>query len=265
MSFLNSLENEETKNSPTSSSFKFRPLPPTFGTTLGNFLRQILLNSLSGVGIWGVEIFGKKRDEKKVLVDFSLETAFDARWEGIDVPVPRFLIAKLKEIVFIEKKVKKGIFILELDIENNTKKERVIKAGDLEKTKEFGVEIKNPELVLATLSPGGKLVLRLHCQRNFGYHSVEQQKKSENVQEYLSQTENQTRNIIFLDTDYSPLRVGQVSFEAKSVVVDLDQKEENLILTINTNGAVEPRKALLEALEIAENSLEKVNNSIVKS
>jgi DNA-directed RNA polymerase alpha subunit len=48
-------------------------------------------------------------------------------------------------------------------VENNTKKERIITADDFSKIRE--VEIKNPDLELTTLSPGGKLSLKLYCQK----------------------------------------------------------------------------------------------------
>lgn len=38
--------------------FEFRPLEPTYGTTIGNALRRVLLNSLEGYAISWVKIEG---------------------------------------------------------------------------------------------------------------------------------------------------------------------------------------------------------------
>ena len=58
-------------------------------------------------------------------------------------------------------------------------------------------------------------------------------------------------NVIILDTDYSPVKL--VNSQVEEVVTSSTKKEEKLILTIDTNGAIEPKKAFQEALEISQN------------
>ena len=40
------------------AQFEFRPLEPGYGVTIGNALRRVLLNSLEGYAIIGVQISG---------------------------------------------------------------------------------------------------------------------------------------------------------------------------------------------------------------
>jgi DNA-directed RNA polymerase subunit alpha len=85
------------------------------------------------------------------------------------------LIANLKKIVLEEKKLKGGIFCLEIKIENKTKEEKMVAASDFLKIKE--AQIKNPELYLATVSPGGILEIKFYCRKDWGYHQAKDQQK----------------------------------------------------------------------------------------
>ena len=68
---------------------------------------------------------------------------------------------------------------------------------------------------------------------------------------------NKEDNIIILDTNYSPVRL--VNSQVDKVIVDLTKEEEKLTLTIDTNGAIEPRQALQEALEISQSSFSHIS------
>ena len=252
MSLLSSLEIEEivSKNKPSSSAFIFRHLPLTTGITLGNFFRRILLNHISGIAIVGAEIADKNG---------PLKTKVDASWEGIDKPIPWYLIVKLKEVVFVEKEAREGIFRVEMVVENNTKKERIITAGDFSEVRE--VEIKNPELELTTLSSGGKLNLKLYCQKSWGYQEKKEKKDREEMKKAIKEYfPNEEDNIIAFDTNYSPVKL--VNSQVDKVIVDLTKEEEKLTLTIDTNGAIEPRQALQEALEISQQSFRHISQLI---
>lgn len=242
MSLLNNLEIEEiiTKNKPHSSSFVFRHLPSGMGVTIGNYLRRILLQYISGIAPLGATIIdnnGPAKSELSTLV-------------GVVETTP-YLIINLKKIIVEEKKKKEGIFCLELNIKNKEKKEKIITAGDFQPDKD--IEIKNPELYLATLAPEASLEIKLYFQKNWDYHEVEEQKKS-----YFSDEED----VIAFDTDYSPIKGGQVNFQVNSVVISPTKKEEELTLAINTDGAIKPKKALQEALEVSQNSFNEIANLI---
>jgi len=70
-----------------------------------------------------------------------------------------------------------------------------------------------------------------------------------------------------LDTNYSPVKIGdyegdQVNFEVNTVVVNLNQEEEELKFTVVTNGAIKPKNALLEILQLSQNLCGKIADSI---
>ena len=161
MSLLNNLEIEEivVKNKPHTSSFVFHHLPSGMGITLGNYLRHFLLKYNGGIAPLGAKISDR---DGPVESEFSTLTGVKE--------VTSYLIINLKKIIVEEKKIKEGIFCLELSVENKEKKEKVITAGDFQKDKD--IEIKNPDLYLATLaaSTGEKenprLEIKLYFQKS---------------------------------------------------------------------------------------------------
>lgn len=230
MSLLNNLEITETvlKNKPYTSSFLFRHLPAGMGIVIGNYLRQFLLKYTSGIAPFGAEISDKNGT-------VEVEESFLV---GVEEVTP-YLILNLKQIIVEEKKNKEGVFCLELNVENKENKEKIITAGDFQKDKD--IEIKNPELHVATLAPAGSLKIKLYFQKNWGYH--EHEKKE---------------SIIPFDTDYSPVKGGGVNFKVNSLV----NSEEELTLTITTNGSIKPKKALQEVLELSGNSFNAIADLI---
>lgn len=245
MSLLNNLEIEEIvlKNKLHTSSFVFRRLPAGMGIVLGNHLRHFLLKYASGIALLGAQISdgnGSVKVEESVLA-------------GVKEVTP-YLILNLKKIIVEEKKEKEGIFCLELSVENKEKKEKVITAGDFQKDK--NLEIKNPELYLATLAPAASLEIKLYFQKNWGYHTEEEQ--AAYVKGYLAGE----KDIIVFDTDYSSVKGGMVNYQINSDVNSQEKPEEKLTFTITTNGAIKPKKALQEALESSKNFFTTIADSV---
>ncbi|CAI2182225.1 6535_t:CDS:2, partial [Funneliformis geosporum] len=232
------------KDKPHSSSFIFHHLPEGMGIVLGNYLRQFLMKYTGGIAPAGAEIIDK---DGPVRVEESILS-------GVAETTPYLIINLKKIIVEAKKKDKEGIFRLELNVENKENKERVIKASDFQKDKE--VEIKNPELYLATLAPSSSLKIKLYFQKNWGYHEEDEQKET-----YFAEDEN----IIPFDTDYSPVKGDGVNFQIKLKKVSKEKKEEELTLAITTSGTVEPENALREVLELSKTDVilhEKVETSL---
>jgi len=243
-SLLNSLKIEEItdKNNNNSSLFVFHHLPTDMGITIGNFLRRIILSYLDGVAPIGVKI-----TDKNGTIESKFKNLVGVREATL------YLIMNLKKIILEQKNLKEGISYLDLKVKNNNDNEKIISAGDFEKSSE--VEIKNPELYLATLAPRGSLEIRMYYQKNWGYHQVEKQKKH-----FLGE-----ENIIVLDTDFSPIKGGQVNFQIKSPVISLHEKEEELYLTIISNSSIEPKQALKKALELSQDWFTNITNLISSS
>ena len=162
MSLFNNLEIREIipKDKPHTAAFVFYHLPAGMGVVIGNYLRQFLLKYTSGIAPLGVKINDKNGSVESEISVLS----------GVAETTPYFII-NLKKIIVEQKKKKEGIFSLELNIENKERKERIITAGDfLSDNKD--VEIKNPDLYLATLAAATddkenpKLEVKLYFQKN---------------------------------------------------------------------------------------------------
>lgn len=161
MSLLSNLEIKEIvlKDKPHSSAFVFRHLPAGMGVVIGNYLRQFLLKYTSGVAPLGAKISDKNGSVESEISVLS----------GVAETTP-YLIVNLKKIIVEAKPKKEGIFYLELKVENQEKKERIITARDFQKDKD--IEIKNPDLYLATLADASgdkknpKLEVKLYFQKN---------------------------------------------------------------------------------------------------
>ena len=73
------------------------------------------------------------------------------------------------------------------------------------------------------------------------------------------------KDIIVFDTDYSPVKGGGVKLQEKSIVISQKETEEELTLTITTSGAVKPREALQEVLELSKDSFNSISNLLNNS
>ncbi|CAG8468811.1 17455_t:CDS:2 [Racocetra fulgida] len=228
-----------SENNPHSSSFVFQYFPPTLELTIGNFLRRILLTLLSGVATFAIEIRVK---DKSVTTDDQMVPVLTKFSTLVGVGI----LAEIKE-------KKDEIYCLEMDVNNPEDKECIVTANDFQSDPHL--VIKNPDLYLATLAPFSRLQIKLYFREDFGYYTAEKQEK------HLPQA----KNVIFFDTNYSPIEDDGVNFQVNSVATGLEKEEKELKLTIDTNGTISPRQALLQALEISNYINDKIRNKLVKS
>ncbi|CAG8514889.1 2649_t:CDS:1 [Cetraspora pellucida] len=239
-----------SENNPHSSSFVFQYFPPTLELTIGNFLRRILLTLLSGVAAFAIEIRVKNKsattDDQMVPVLTKFSTLV-----GVVETTP-YLTLNCKGILAEIKEKKDEIYCLEMDVNNPEDKECIVTAKDFQSNPHL--VIKNPDLYLATLAPLSRLQIKLYFREDFGYYTAEKQEK------HLPQA----KNVIFFDTNYSPIKDDGVNFQVNSVATGLEKAEKELKLTINTNGTISPRQALLQALEKSNYINDKIRNELVK-
>ena len=134
--------------------FELEPLERGFGTTLGNALRRVMLSSLPGSAISSVKIDG-------VLHEFQTI-------EGVVEDVTT-IILNLKQVVV--KNYAKEMKVVRI----NATKEGPVTAGDIEH--DADVEIINPDLVIANVAKGGKLVMEMTVSNGRGYVRSEENKK----------------------------------------------------------------------------------------
>ena len=106
-----------------------------------------------------------------------------------------------------------------------------VKAGDFKLP--AGVEIINPDLVVATLSSSGKLEMEVTVERGVGYRSADRNKSSDTI------------GIIPIDSIFSPVR--NVSYRIEDTQVGQMTNFDKLVLDVETDGSITPAEAISSA------------------
>jgi len=188
--------------------FVIRPLERGYGITLGNALRRVLLSSLPGAAIVNIKIDG-------------IEHEFSTM-EGLYEDVMG-IVLNLKKVIF-------SVDSIESDFEQKLELYAVgagkVTAADFNHVD--GVEIINPEQVIANLSDAGRLSMEVTIRRGVGYVNAEKNK-------VFSRNE---KSVIPIDSIYTP--VSRVSYHVEKTRGDADE----LTLDIETNGAIQAKEAL---------------------
>ena len=163
--------------------FEFRPLEPGYGVTIGNSLRRVLLNSLEGYAIIGINIAG---------ADHEFATL-----KGITEDVTE-IILNLKQ-VRIKKKVEHEVSVekVTLSIKNKTE----FTAGMIgEASPTF--EVMNPELLICTMDSSAKLDIEITIGKGRGYVPAEENKEKNSHFGYIA-----------VDAIYTPIKNVKYSIE----------------------------------------------------
>src|SRR6218665_3448647 len=131
------------------AQFEFRPLEPGYGVTIGNALRRVLLNSLEGYAIIGINIAG---------ADHEFATI-----KGVTEDVTE-IILNLKQVRFkktVEGDVHQEKVILSL---KNKSEFTAAMIGD-------GLQsfvVMNPEQLICTMDPTARLDIEIHIGKGRG-------------------------------------------------------------------------------------------------
>lgn len=185
------------------------PLAPGYGTTIGNALRRVLLASLPGAAVVGAKIEG-------------------ATHEFMALPNIK---EDILEIILNLKKIRLHLDegVDEARLELKAFGEKVVTAADI--TKQAGVEITNPESVIAHLTDmGGKLNMEIFVRRGVGYETIESREEKKNELGFID-----------VDSIYSP--VFTVGLDIESVRVGKMVNWEKLVLEIETDGTITAEEA----------------------
>lgn len=187
------------------------PFERGYGHTLGNALRRVLLSSMSGYAPTQVTISG-------VVHEYST-------LDGVQEDVVNILL-NLKGVVFKLHGREEVTLSLRKDTEGS------VTAADI--SVPHDVEIVNPEHVIATLSPGGKLDMQIHVEKGRGYVTG-------NVRDYADAPSKPIGRIM-LDASFSPVR--RVSYTVESARVEQRTDLDKLVLDIETNGVITAEEAV---------------------
>lgn len=191
------------------------PCQKGYGTTLGNALRRVLLSSLPGAAIESVKIDGVQHE-------FS---AIDGVQEDV------------VEIILNLKQVDVRCFSNEPVVLSLTKKGKGdITAADFEKNSD--IEIVNPDLKIMTVTDTKKEInMEVVIGKGRGYVPVEEK-----------DSKNMDLGTIVIDSLYTPIR--DIGYNVESTRVGDVVDYEKLVLNIETNGTITPKKAIEQSTKI---------------
>ncbi|MBC6443014.1 MAG: DNA-directed RNA polymerase subunit alpha [Rhodobacteraceae bacterium] len=195
------------------------PLERGFGLTLGNALRRVLLSSLQGAAITGVQI-------DNVLHEFS--SVVGVREDVIDI------VLNLKGVaVAMEAEGKKRVSVA-------AKGPGVVTAGDITETAD--IRILNKNHVICHLDDGAILFMEMTVESGKGYVPADK-----------NRPEDAPIGLIPIDALYSP--VVKVSYDVQPTregqVLDYDK----LTLKLETDGSITPEDAVAFAARILQDQL----------
>jgi len=200
------------------AQFEFRPLEPGYGVTIGNALRRVLLNSLEGYAIIGINIAG---------ADHEFATL-----KGVTEDVTE-IILNLKQVRFkskVEHEI--GLEKITLSIKNKTE----FTAGMIgEASNSF--EVMNPELLICIMDNSAKLDIEITIGKGRGYVPAEENKDKSSVFGYIA-----------VDAIYTPIK--NVKYSIENTRVEQRTDFEKLIMEVVTDGTIHPEEAVKQASRI---------------
>jgi len=202
---------KENKLAENESQFVIKPLPPSFGHSLGNPLRRTLLSSLEGAVIVQVKIKGASH--------------LFSTLSGVKESVLEIVLA-LKQLRF--KTSGQGRFKIHLETDSLGK----IYGKDIEGE----AKVINGDVYLAEITKKGiKFGLEAIVETGVGYLKSEDQKEVE-------------PGFIPVDAFFSP--VERVSYRVEQTRVGRRSDHDSLLMEIKTDGAITPDQALKQATNI---------------
>ena len=204
------------------SKIVLEPLERGFGHTLGNALRRIILSSIPGAAVSEAKING-------VLHEFG-------SIDGVKEDVINILLNL------------KGLSVRlsdqeEVEISVNKSGSGDIKGSDFELP--AGVEIVNPDHVVATLADKGSLEMTAKVTKGRGYVHVDIIA--------LAESEDTEVGSLKIDASYSPIK--KVSYSVENARVENRTDLDKLILEVETNGTIDPEEIVRLAATILQRQL----------
>lgn len=191
------------------------PCHQGYGTTLGNALRRVLLSSLPGAAVESIKIKGVQHEFSAV--DGVVEDVIQ-----IILNIKRLAVRSYSEEPITLSLVKKGV--------------GPVVAGDFEKNAD--VEIMNPDIVIATITDDkAEFNLEVTIHQGRGYIPVASK-----------ETKGLDLGQIAIDSLYSP--IIDVGYNVEMTRVGDVTNYEKLTLTIETNGTVSAKDAVIQATKI---------------
>jgi DNA-directed RNA polymerase subunit alpha len=210
------LDCDEASYTGTYGKFIAAPFERGYGVTIGNGLRRVLLSSIEGAAVTSVKFAGAAHEFTNI--------------PGVLEDVTEIILNIKNLILRSHSKVPKTI-----TIKKSTKGPVTGKDIETDET----IEVINPGLHICTLTKDGKFSLEMEVARGRGY-----------VLQELNKKEEHTVGTIAIDSIFSPVK--KVNFTVENTRVGQRTDYDKLILEITTNGAINPKDALLYASNILQ-------------
>ncbi len=207
---------------PKTAKITLEPLNRGFGHTLGNALRRVLLSSMTGSAIVEAEI-------ENVLHEYTTI-------EGVQEDVTDILL-NLKGLAINMHAREEASLTL------NKRGPGAVVAGDI--VLDHDVEIVDPSHHIASLSENGELNMTLKVARGRGYQPATAREAGDETDQAIGRLK--------LDASFSPVR--RVAYEVQSARVEQQTNLDKLIITIETNGTIDPERAVRDAAGILSSQL----------
>jgi len=193
--------------------FIIEPLERGYGVTLGNALRRVLLNSITGSAVTWMMIDG---------IQHEFSTIPNVKEDTID------FILNVKALRLRALSPHGGKLILKC------KGEREITAGDIEPSADF--EIVNPDLHLAALdSSDAKLMVEFNVEQGKGYRLA-------------GKADGLPIGAIPIDAIFTPIR--RVNYKIETVALEELHGYERLAIDIWTDGTISPVEAVSQSAQM---------------
>jgi DNA-directed RNA polymerase subunit alpha len=214
------LDCEENSYTQVYGKFVAEPFERGYGVTLGNSLRRILLSSIEGSAVTSIKINGVQHEFSTI--------------PGVLEAVTEIILNVKGLIIRSHSKTPKTIYI-------KTDKKGEIRAKDI--ISDEMVEVLNGDHHVMTLTQDIPFDMELEVSRGRGYVPADQNKK-----------EGAPVGTIAVDSIFTP--ITNVSFHVENTRVGQRTDYDRLIMDITTNGAINPKEALLYGANILQRHLD---------
>ena len=212
--FPDKIRFDEETLSETYGELVAEPFERGYGTTMGNALRRVLLSSIEGAAITAVRIKGALHE---------LTHLTGVKEDVLDI------ILNLKELRFkIYGDGRKTAAIKAVG-------PKEIRAGDLHL--DSGMEILNPDRLIATLEKNASFDADLYIKKGKGYAPAE-----------LNKEDDLPVDMFAVDSVFSPIK--KVNFQVEKARIGRATDYDRLVIKIWTDGSITPQKAISQAASI---------------
>lgn len=206
----------------TTASITLEPLDRGFGHTLGNALRRVLLSSLPGTAVVEATIDGVLHEYSSI--DGVLEDVIDIllNIKGLAIKLAQ---GHTEAVLTLAKTGPGPAYAKDLIVDQN-------------------VEICNPDHVIANLTKAVELKMSLKVMQGIGYKPASQRQDD---------SDSGVFGTLKLDASFSPIL--RVAFRVENARVEQRTNLDKLIIELETNGTIDPEKAIRKAATILREQL----------